>query len=154
MTEPFPFVVRELSGLSDLALTVRVAAGIWGEMHPAEAPALLHVRQDTGGLVAGAFGAGVPSDRFEARLAKGAAEDWTGAEALRPLRGARPGGLPTALAVHVPDDDYTMIRNDKALVLEWRQRSRPVSARLLGDGYALLDMDLPRQRSQFRRSAC
>jgi chorismate synthase len=48
--------VRELRGLSELALTLPLAGMIWGEGHAAEDPTLLHVLQHTGGLVAGAFG--------------------------------------------------------------------------------------------------
>ncbi len=60
MTQSAPFAVRdvdvrELAGLTELALTPTLARAIWGETDRSEDAVLLQVIQHIGGLVAGAF---------------------------------------------------------------------------------------------------
>lgn len=107
--------------------------------------------------------AGAASDRLEAEwhlsspratahLTGRVEEAWPEDEAFHPLHADLPEGLPHALAMSVPAQDYyALLRDDRALAVEWRQRTRPVFTRLFGEGYTLVDVNLARRQYLFRK---
>ena len=107
--------------------------------------------------------AGAPSDRLEAEwdldsprveahLAGRPDQAWPEGKAFDPLQAELPVTLPDALAMSVPEQDYyALLRDDRALAVEWRQRTRPVFTRLFSEGFELVDVDLVRRHYLFRR---
>ncbi|MBB6014898.1 GNAT family N-acetyltransferase [Deinococcus radiopugnans] len=90
------------------------------------------------------------SPRVEAHLAGRADEAWPEGEAFHPLHADLPERLPRALAMGVPAQDYyALLRDDRALAVEWRRRTRPVFTRLFSEGYSLVDVDLARRQYLF-----
>ncbi|GAA4014847.1 GNAT family N-acetyltransferase [Deinococcus rubellus] len=111
----------------------------------------------------GGINAGAPSDRFEAEwhlegeraaahLTGKASEVWP-EDAFQTLQGDLPDILPEALAVSVPADFYSLLREDTEMALAWRRRTGPLFSRLFGEGYVLTDVSLVRQQYLFERAA-
>ncbi len=94
------------------------------------------------------------SPRVEAHLAGRVDAAWPEGGAFHPLDAELPDTLPDMLAMIVPAQDYyALLREDRALALEWRQRTRPVFTRLFSEGLVLVDVDLARRQYLFRREA-
>jgi chorismate synthase len=92
------------------------------------------------------------SPRVEAHLAGRVNEPWPQGKAFAPLHAELPDDLPNSLTMDVPAQDYyALLRDDRALAVEWRRRTRPVFTRLFSEGFALVDVNLTQRQYLFRR---
>jgi chorismate synthase len=92
------------------------------------------------------------SPRVTAHLSGHVAEAWPAGEGVHPLHEDLPDELPGTLAMHLPAQDYyALLRDDRALAVEWRQRTRPMFMRLFGEGFVLVDVNLARRQYLFQR---